>query len=168
MTGSRLGHYRVGERIGAGGMGEVYRAHDERLQRDVAIKVLPPSSVGDSAARSRLLREARERNPIGWLVLGWSHLAQGRHVDAIAAHERAAELRPPLKFELARTYALIGRRDDAGKIRVELEAAPPTPFGVFGLGTLQTTLGNFDEAFGSSTRLAAGEGPPLCPRCCSD
>jgi serine/threonine protein kinase len=40
-------------------MGEVYRAHDERLQRDVAIKVLPPSSVGDSAARSRLLREAR-------------------------------------------------------------------------------------------------------------
>jgi TolB-like protein len=59
MIGERLSHYRILEKLGAGGMGEVYRAHDEQLDRDVAIKVLPPSSVEDVTARARLLREAK-------------------------------------------------------------------------------------------------------------
>ena len=58
LAGRLLGHYRLVERIGAGGMGEVYRARDEHLNRDVAVKVLPPSSTRDEAARGRLRKEA--------------------------------------------------------------------------------------------------------------
>jgi TolB-like protein len=59
VAGERLAHYRIVQKIGAGGMGEVYRARDERLDRDVAIKVLPATSFEDPAARARLVREAR-------------------------------------------------------------------------------------------------------------
>src|SRR2546421_12792646 len=54
-----LGHYKILDRIGAGGMGDVYRARDTRLGRTVAIKVLPAELAGDEARRERLLREAR-------------------------------------------------------------------------------------------------------------
>ena len=57
--GTRLDHYEIIAPLGAGGMGEVYRAHDTRLGRDVAIKVLPPEDVADESARQRLVREAR-------------------------------------------------------------------------------------------------------------
>lgn len=59
MDGGRLAHYRIISRLGAGGMGEVYRARDEQLDRDVAVKVLPASSFDDPTARARLVREAR-------------------------------------------------------------------------------------------------------------
>lgn len=59
VIGTILGHYRILKKIGAGGMGEVYRAHDQQLDRDVAIKMLPAASFADPMARSRLLREAR-------------------------------------------------------------------------------------------------------------
>ena len=59
MVGTMLGPYRIAEPIGAGGMGEVYRAHDSRLQRDVAVKLLPAARAGDDQARARLLSEAR-------------------------------------------------------------------------------------------------------------
>src|SRR3989442_15529956 len=58
MIGSTLSHYRILERLGAGGMGVVSRAHDERLQRDVALKVLPEGALADADARRRFHREA--------------------------------------------------------------------------------------------------------------
>ncbi len=58
-AGSRLGPYEVVSPLGAGGMGEVYRARDTRLERDVAIKVLPERLAGDSVSLSRFEREAK-------------------------------------------------------------------------------------------------------------
>jgi serine/threonine protein kinase len=58
VIGQTLSHYRVLEQIGSGGMGVVYRAHDEQLDRDVAIKILPAGTLSDEAARKRFRREA--------------------------------------------------------------------------------------------------------------
>ena len=59
MIGRTLGHYRIVDRLGAGGMGEVYRAEDTRLGRQVAVKVLPAALASDPDRLSRLHREAR-------------------------------------------------------------------------------------------------------------
>ncbi len=58
LVGQTLGHYRIAEKIGAGGMGEVYRAHDEHLNREVAIKVLPSGTLSDESSRKRFRNEA--------------------------------------------------------------------------------------------------------------
>ena len=58
MIGKTISRYRILEQVGAGGMGVVYRAHDEQLERDVAIKVLPPGMLADAAARRRFRKEA--------------------------------------------------------------------------------------------------------------
>jgi len=59
MIGSRLGPYEITAKLGEGGMGEVYRARDSRLERDVAIKVLPASFVADPERLARFEREAK-------------------------------------------------------------------------------------------------------------
>src|SRR3990172_8444309 len=59
LNGRRLSAYQVHERIGVGGMGEVYRARDTKLGRDVALKILPPQFTGDPERLARFEREAR-------------------------------------------------------------------------------------------------------------
>jgi serine/threonine protein kinase len=59
LAGTRLGPYEIVKLLGAGGMGEVYRARDTRLDRDVAIKILPERLSADPEARQRFDREAR-------------------------------------------------------------------------------------------------------------
>ena len=58
-AGTKIGPYEILSPLGAGGMGEVYRAHDSRLGRDVAIKVLPANLCSDPSLRQRLEREAK-------------------------------------------------------------------------------------------------------------
>ena len=59
VSGARLGPYEIVRPLGSGGMGEVYRARDTKLGRDVAIKVLPPAFTADPMRLKRFEREAR-------------------------------------------------------------------------------------------------------------
>src|SRR5881409_3936100 len=59
MIGQTLDHYRIVSKLGEGGMGVVYKAHDTHLDRPVAIKVLPPDKVADPARKQRFVQEAK-------------------------------------------------------------------------------------------------------------
>ena len=86
--GSRLGHYQIVEPLGSGGMGQVFRAHDSRLGRDVALKMLPEEFARDADRLARFEREAR-------LLAALSH----PHIGAIYGVEDG-DGRPALVLEL--------------------------------------------------------------------
>src|SRR6185295_1940503 len=94
---TRLGHYEIVGPLGLGGMGEVYRARDTRLGRDVAIKALPPAFVADPSRLSRFRREAQT-------------LASLNHpnIAAIYGLEEAAGV-PHLVLELVEGETLAAR-----------------------------------------------------------
>ena len=81
-AGTRLGPYEVLGLIGAGGMGEVYRARDSRLGRDVAIKVLPADRVADEGRRRRFVQEARAAS-----ALNHPHIVTIYEIDTAGDHD---------------------------------------------------------------------------------
>jgi serine/threonine protein kinase/tetratricopeptide (TPR) repeat protein len=78
LQGQTVSHYRIIEILGSGGMGIVYRAHDEQLDRDVAVKVLPSGRITDDSARRRFRKEALA-------------LAKMNHPNIETVHEFASE-----------------------------------------------------------------------------
>jgi len=96
LVGERVGSYEVLALIGAGGMGEVYRAHDSRLGRDVAIKILPALVTQSTDARSRFEREARA-------VAAMSHPNIRSLYDVGESHGRLYAVMELLEGETLRT-----------------------------------------------------------------
>ena len=70
-TGARLGRYEIRSKIGEGGMGDVYLAQDTKLDRKVAMKVLPASFANDADRRRRFVVEDSASQPIT-VVLNWT------------------------------------------------------------------------------------------------
>ncbi len=97
-VGARLGHYDVTARIGEGGMGQVYRARDTKLDRDVALKVLPEAFTQDPDRLARFEREAK-------VLASLNH----PNIGAIYGLEKAGDARA-LVLELVEGPTLTQRR----------------------------------------------------------
>src|SRR5262249_15012011 len=110
QVGSRLGPYKILSLLGAGGMGEVYRARDAKLNRDVALKILPDIFFPDPDRLARFTREAQ-------VVAALNH----PHIAAIYGFEESDGL-PALVLELVEGPTLADRLR-AGAIPID-EALP--------------------------------------------
>jgi Tol biopolymer transport system component len=163
LAGRRLGVYEIGARIGAGGMGEVYRARDTRLGRDVAIKVLPREVTSRADHRARFEREARllaslnhphiaqvygfeESEGIAALVM---ELVPGDTLDTIIGRRG---LRPDRALDLARQICdALEAAHENGIVHRDLKPAniKVTPAGVvkvLDFGLAKATAGEFADA----------------------
>ena len=107
MVGKTLGHYEILEPLGAGGMGEVYRARDTKLKRDVAIKVLPEDFATDPERLARFEREAK-------LLASLNHA----NIAAIYGLEDEGDQRF-IAMELVEGETLAERISRSGRIEVE-------------------------------------------------
>ena len=160
--GIRVGHYEILAPIGAGGMGEVYRARDTRLKREVALKVLPDAFAGDPERMARFQREAE-----ALAALNHPNIAQIYGVEERALAMELVEgktLAGPLPLETALNYArqIAGALEAAhekGIIHRDLKPAniKVTPQGVvkvldFGLAAIaQASAGSASSAADSPT-----------------
>jgi eukaryotic-like serine/threonine-protein kinase len=107
LLDGQFGPYRIVCRLGLGGMGEVYRAHDSKLDRDVAIKILPPEFAGDPERLVRFRREARTLASLNHPNIGAIYgLEESGDVDCLVLELVNGEtLQGPLPIEKALDYA---------------------------------------------------------------
>ena|SRR5690348_5364219 len=81
-SGAKLGPYVIESPLGAGGMGEVYRARDSRLEREVAIKILPADVNRDTSLRQRLEREAKAISRLSHRPIRAAHRPMGGYAHS--------------------------------------------------------------------------------------
>src|SRR5213078_2055452 len=162
--GTRLGPYEIIAPLGAGGMGEVYRARDSKLGRDVAIKVLPPAFAEDAARMARFEREAQTlaalNHPNIAAIYG---IEQGAIVMELVPGE---DLKGPVPVETALSYArqiaiALEAAHEKGIIHRDLKPAniKVTPDGVVKL----LDFGLAKAAEESMPSAAAGTSPTMSP-----
>src|SRR5262245_53717910 len=133
--GTQLGPYEITAKIGAGGMGEVYRARDTRLHRDVALKILPAIFTADPARRARFVQEARAASALEHPHIAMIHdigeadgvtyiameLVRGHPLsDLVARRSLAPERGLRLAIEIAEALA---RAHDVGIVHRDLKPA---------------------------------------------
>ena len=134
-AGTRLGSYEVVAAIGADGMGGVYRARDPRLDREVALKVLPEDAMADPDRARRFEQEARAVAALNHPnILRWSPDGRALFVSkALSRHSRVGR-RPDLRLQLpAVAVQLVHRRGTAvsagrgGLNARTMDGRPPPP-----------------------------------------
>jgi len=129
-AGSQLGPYEILAPLGAGGMGEVYRARDPRLGREVAIKVLPEAFSHDPARLARFDREARalEARPETPVLWGCGSRAAGRRPHRSTGSVTLASARREPGASQRRVQALgVSLPPTRGPLPVPVRRPPPLP-----------------------------------------
>ena len=134
--GTKLGHFEIVSRLGAGGMGEGYEARDVRLDRRVAVKVLPPAVANDSERLRRFVQEARTASNLNHPNIVTIYDVGNEKLDGQDVHYIAMELisgvtlrhwlteRPPLRevlATLARAAEGLARAHAAGVVHRDLK-----------------------------------------------
>src|SRR5262249_49598960 len=122
MLGQTLGHFRILEKLGAGGMGVVYRARDEHLDRDVALKVLSAGALADDASRKRFRKEALALAKLTHPNIGVIHEFNTQHgldflvmeyVPGATLNDRLAAGSIPEKEALALAAQIVSALEEA-------------------------------------------------------
>jgi Tol biopolymer transport system component/predicted Ser/Thr protein kinase len=176
---SQIGHYKVTAKLGAGGMGEVYRALDPKLKREVAIKVLPPAFANDAARLTRFQREAQAlaalNHPNIASIYGLEDFGDTRFLVMEYVPGRQLQGPMPLKqaLDIARQIAdALEAAHDKGIVHRDLKPAniQLTPDGRvkvldFGLAKVATETGeNTQTATAiSEVGVVMGTLPYMCP-----
>src|SRR5215831_18846382 len=124
--GTHLGSYEIVEPIGAGGMGEVYRAHDTKLKRDVAIKILPEMFAGDAERMARFEREAQVLAALNHPNIATIYGVEERAIvmELVEGETLTGPLPVPTALDLARQIAVaLEAAHEKGVVHRDLKPA---------------------------------------------